>query len=39
MISIPKIPDIPNEERTPVVVKRLEIIQLPQQQIHGCLMI
>jgi len=35
MLSIPKIPDIPEEERTPLVVTLLEIIQLEQEQIQA----
>lgn len=34
MASIPKIPRIPDEERTPLVVALLEIIQLQQEQIQ-----
>ena len=34
-MSIPKIPDIPNEERTPLVVFLLEIIRLQQEQIQA----
>ncbi len=35
MVSIPKIPDIPEEERTPFVVTLLEIIQLQQEEIQA----
>jgi hypothetical protein len=35
MASIPKIPDIPEEERTPLVVALLEIIQLQQEEIQA----
>jgi len=34
MVSNPKIPDIPEEERTPLVVALLEIIHLQQEQIQ-----
>ena len=34
MISIPKIPNIPDNERTPFVVQLLQIIQLQQEQIQ-----
>lgn len=35
MVFIPKIPDIPEEERTPFVVALLEIIQLQQEKIQA----
>jgi len=35
MSTIPKLPDIPEEERTPLVVALLEIIQLQQEQIQA----
>jgi hypothetical protein len=35
MTSMPKIPKIPDEERTPLVVALLEIIQLQQEQIQA----
>lgn len=34
-MSIPKIPDIPDEERTPLVVVLLEIVRLQQEQIQA----
>jgi len=35
MTSMPKMPNIPDEERTPLVVALLEIIQLQQEQIQA----
>ena len=35
MASIPKVPSIPEEERTPLVTTLLEIIQLQQEQIQA----
>ena len=34
-MSTPKIPEIPEAERTPLVVALLEIIQLQQEQIQA----
>ena len=34
MVSSPKIPDIPEEDRTPLVVALLQIVQLQQEQIQ-----
>ncbi len=34
MVSCPRIPDIPEEERTPLVVALLEITRLQQEQIQ-----
>jgi Transposase IS66 family len=34
MMSLPKLPEIPDDERTPLVVALLEIIQLQQEQIQ-----
>lgn len=35
MVSMPKIPNIPDEERTTIVVELLQIIQLQQEQIQA----
>lgn len=35
MMSIPKVPNIPEEDRTPLVATLLEIIQLQQEQIQA----